>query len=154
MLRPPLCLMYLTWLLRLMFLCIYPKYLDALTTIHTCSEIWKYPFYCPLICLKYCWMRSKQCRPRSDVAVASIWSGSTLFAQTSLSQYLGLLRHISCLFFSNFSPILLPLQSSMTVTLPSSTDSLSNHNPFPGNLVFIKRFEDTVSELYHRTMSL
>ena len=56
--------------------------------------------------------------------------------------------NLPVVFFSNFSPILLPLQSSMTVTLPSSTDNLSSHNPFPGNLVFIKRFEDTVIIVY------
>ena len=50
-------------------------------------------------------------------------------------------------YFSNFSRILLPLQSSMTVTLPSSADSLKDHNAFPGNLVFIKGFEDTVSHI-------
>ena len=35
----------------------------------------------------------KQCRPWSDAAFCSIWSGSTLFAQACLSQYYGSLRY-------------------------------------------------------------
>ena len=35
-----------------------------------------------------CWMNCNQCRPWSDTAFCSIWSGSTLFAQTCLPQYL------------------------------------------------------------------
>ena len=40
------------------------------------------------MCLKYCCMYGKQCRPWSDAAFCSIWSGSTLFAKACLSQYL------------------------------------------------------------------
>ena len=36
-------------------------------------------------------MSSIQCRPWSEVSFCNIWSGSTLFAQAHLSQYLGLL---------------------------------------------------------------
>lgn len=46
-----------------------------------------------------------------------------------------------------FTPILLPLQSSMTVSLPNTVDKRSQHNPFPANLVYIKGFEDTVEIL-------
>ena len=49
--------------------------------------------------------------------------------------------------FSKFSPILLPLQSLMTVTLPSHTVGSTNHDPFPMNQVHIKDLEDTVSDL-------
>ena len=48
-------------------------------------------------------------------------------------------------FYSDFSPILVPLQSAMTVTLPSGAGSHQDHNPFPGSLAFIAGFEDTVS---------
>ena len=40
---------------------------------------------------KNCWKSSKQCRSWSDATFCSIRSGSTLFAQAYLSQYLGLL---------------------------------------------------------------
>ena len=50
-----------------------------------------------------------------------------------------------CLFvFRNFSPIVVPLQSSMTVTLPSGAGSHHDHNPFPGSMACIIGFEDTV----------
>ena len=42
--------------------------------------------------LKYCWMSGQQCRPWSDVMfrrILHVWSGSALFAQACLSQYLG-----------------------------------------------------------------
>jgi len=48
-------------------------------------------------------------------------------------------------FCSDFSPILVPLQSAMTVTLPSGAGSHHDHNPFPGSLACIVGFEDTVS---------
>ena len=38
-------------------------------------------FYYASMCLKWCWMSDKQCRPRSDAAFCGIWSGSTLFAK-------------------------------------------------------------------------
>lgn len=48
-------------------------------------------------------------------------------------------------FFSSFSDIVVPLQSAMTVTLPSGAGSHLDHNPFPGSLACIAGFEDTVS---------
>ena len=71
---------------------IYPKYWDTLSTYHTCPKNWKSPFYYLLIAVLY----GKQCRPWSDAAFCSIWSGSTLFAKAYLSQYLGLLWYCSC----------------------------------------------------------
>ena len=62
------------------------------TPYHTCPKIWNSPFYSLLMCLKYCCMYGKQCRPRSDAASCGIWSGSTLFAKAYLSQYFGLLQ--------------------------------------------------------------
>ena len=47
---------------------------------------------------------------------------------------------------SGFSAIVVPLQSSMTVTLPSGAGSHHDHNPFPGSLACIIGFEDTVSK--------
>ena len=47
-------------------------------------------------------------------------------------------------FFSNFSPIIVPLQSAMTVTLPFGAGNHPNHSPFPGLLPCIVGFEDTV----------
>ena len=62
------------------------KYWDTLLTYHTCPKIWNRSFYY-LMYPKYCCMYDKQCRPRSDAAFCSIWSGSTLFARAYLSQY-------------------------------------------------------------------
>ncbi|RMX47129.1 hypothetical protein pdam_00018677 [Pocillopora damicornis] len=47
----------------------------------------------------------------------------------------------------DFSPIIVPLQSAMTVTLPSGAGSHHDHNPFPGSLACIIGFEDTVDVL-------
>ncbi|XP_045160246.2 serine/threonine-protein kinase ATR-like [Mercenaria mercenaria] len=47
----------------------------------------------------------------------------------------------------SFTPVLLPLQSSMTVALPNKVDKSSNHNPFPGNQVYIQGFDDTIEIL-------
>lgn len=51
------------------------------------------------------------------------------------------------LFFSlrEFGPILLPLQSAMRVTLPSTPGSHVDHNPFPTDPIFLQGFEDGVS---------
>ena len=51
------------------------------------------------MCLKYCCMYGKQCIPWSDTAFCCIWTGSTLFANAYLSQYLGLLLY-SCFYTS------------------------------------------------------
>ena len=72
--------------------CIYHMYWDSLSTYHTCPKIWNSPFYYLLMCLKYCCMYGKQCRPWSDAAWCGVWSESVLFAKVSLSQYLGLLQ--------------------------------------------------------------
>ena len=76
--------------------CIYPKYWDTLSTYHTAPKILNSPFYYLLMCLKYmyCCMYDKQCRPWSDAAFCSIWSGSSLFTRACLSQYLGLLYYV------------------------------------------------------------
>ena len=55
------------------------------------------------------------------------------------------------LVFRNFSPIVVPLQSSMTVTLPSGAGSHHDHNPFPGSMACIIGFEDTVSSHFFKT---
>ncbi|XP_070572431.1 serine/threonine-protein kinase ATR-like isoform X2 [Ptychodera flava] len=47
----------------------------------------------------------------------------------------------------NFSPIIVPLQSAMTVTLPSTPGVHASHNPFPGAEVYIKEFDDTIEVL-------
>ncbi|WAQ99000.1 ATR-like protein [Mya arenaria] len=43
---------------------------------------------------------------------------------------------------SSLSKILVPLQSLMTVNLPSTVDRDREHDPFPANLVYISGFED------------
>jgi serine/threonine-protein kinase ATR len=48
------------------------------------------------------------------------------------------------LFCSEFSCIMVPLQSSLTVTLPAGAGSSGNHNAFPGFQPTIERFEDKV----------
>ena len=50
----------------------YPEYWDTLTPYHTCTKIWNSPFYYPLMCLKYCGMYGKQCRPWSDATDLSL----------------------------------------------------------------------------------
>lgn len=47
--------------------------------------------------------------------------------------------------FRDFGPILLPLQSAMRVTLPSTPGNHVDHNPFPTEPVFLQSFEETVS---------
>ena len=61
--------------------CSNPKYLDTLTPYHTCPVIW--------MSVKFCCVWGKQCRPRSNAAQRGVWSGSTLFANACLSEYLG-----------------------------------------------------------------
>ena len=58
-------------------------YLLTILVFKICNS----PFYYLLMCLKYCCMHGKLCRPWSDAAFCSIWSGSTLFAKAFLSQY-------------------------------------------------------------------
>ena len=45
---------------------------------------------------------------------------------------------------SDFSCIMVPLQSSLTVTLPAGLGSSAEHNAFPGFQPTIDRFEDKV----------
>ena len=77
----------------LVFYHIYPKYWETLSIYHTCPKIWNNPLYGLLMCW-YCFMYGKQCRPWSDAAYCCIWSGSALFANACLSQYLGILQYI------------------------------------------------------------
>lgn len=49
-----------------------------------------------------------------------------------------------CFLCSNFSPIMVPIQSSLTVTLPMSKGSHQDHNPFPGELPYIIKFNEKV----------
>ena len=67
----------------------YPEYFDILTFYQTGLKILITPNDYLLMCPKYCRMNGKQCSPWSDAAFCSIWSGSTLFAQACLSEYLG-----------------------------------------------------------------
>ncbi|XP_041465563.1 serine/threonine-protein kinase ATR-like [Lytechinus variegatus] len=48
---------------------------------------------------------------------------------------------------SNFSKIIVPLQSAMTVTLPTSQSVHHTHDPFPMTEVYIIGFDDTVEVL-------
>lgn len=64
----------------------------------------------------------------------------------SLSQHFKSLKRL--LDDPNFSNIIVPLQSSMTVTLPmTKTDNKVDHDPFPGDPVYISSFEDTIEIL-------
>nr|XP_034325117.1 serine/threonine-protein kinase ATR isoform X2 [Crassostrea gigas] len=47
----------------------------------------------------------------------------------------------------DFGPILLPLQSAMRVTLPSTPGSHVDHNPFPTDPIFLQGFEDGIEVL-------
>ena len=47
-------------------------------------------------------------------------------------------------FSSNFSPIIIPLQSSLTVTLPTTHDLNKKHYPFPDSQPTFVGFEDKV----------
>ena len=66
---------------------IYPKYSDISTPYHTYSKIWTY-YLLPDVVPKICWMSGKQCRPKWDAAFCGVSSGSTLFAQACLSEYI------------------------------------------------------------------
>ncbi|XP_028647910.2 serine/threonine-protein kinase ATR isoform X1 [Erpetoichthys calabaricus] len=46
-----------------------------------------------------------------------------------------------------FSQILIPLQSVMTPTLPSTAGTHTNHDPFPGHWAYISGFDDTIEIL-------
>ncbi|XP_033634079.1 serine/threonine-protein kinase ATR-like [Asterias rubens] len=48
---------------------------------------------------------------------------------------------------SHFSDIIVPLQSAMTVTLPSSQGAHRDHDPFPMAQIFISSFDDVVEVL-------
>nr|XP_045585132.1 serine/threonine-protein kinase atr-like isoform X1 [Procambarus clarkii] len=62
--------------------------------------------------------------------------------QVSLNNLLrGLPRLLSD---SSFSKIILPLQHQMSVTLPTSFDDLSSHNPYPREAVYLCSIEDHV----------
>ena len=63
-----------------------PKYWTPLSTDHTCPKVWNSPFYYLLMCLKYCCIYGKQCRPWSEAGFCGIWSGFTLFAEACLSE--------------------------------------------------------------------
>ena len=71
--------------------CHYYKYWNTLTLYSVCPKIWNSLFYYLLMCLRWYWMSGKQCRPWADIVFWYVWSGSALFAQACLSQYLGLL---------------------------------------------------------------
>lgn len=49
---------------------------------------------------------------------------------------------------SEFSCIMVPLQSSLTVTLPASSGCSATHNAFPGFQPTIETFEDKVVYMY------
>ena len=59
-----------------------------------------------------------------------------------------IMRPCIIIFYSNFSKILVPLQSAMTVTLPNTPGSHPDHNPFPCNEIYIEVLEDMVCILY------
>ncbi|XP_065918364.1 serine/threonine-protein kinase ATR-like isoform X5 [Dysidea avara] len=48
---------------------------------------------------------------------------------------------------SGFSSIMVPIQSSLTVTLPMSKGSHQDHNPFPGEIPYIVKFNEKVEIL-------
>ena len=57
----------------------------------------------PINVTENCWIIgiAKQCRPRSDAAFCSIWSGSTLFDQVCQSKYSGkcnVFQSLSCIY--------------------------------------------------------
>lgn len=48
---------------------------------------------------------------------------------------------------SSFSEILIPLQSVLIPTLPSTGGANASHDAFPGHWVYLSGFDDTVSAL-------
>ena len=62
------------------------KYWDTLTPYHTSylnKSIWL-----PVDMFKNCWKHGIQCRPRLEMSFSNVWSGSRLFAQAWLPQYI------------------------------------------------------------------
>ena len=53
-------------------------------------------------------------------------------------------NHTAFVTSSDFSCIMVPLQSSLTVTLPIGHGTSTDHNPFPGIQPTIAKFEDKV----------
>ena len=50
--------------------------------------------------------------------------------------------------FRNFCPIVIPLQSTMTVILPSNQGAQSNYNPFPDALPTFAGIDETVTRQF------
>ena len=66
----------------------YLPYLDTSTPYHSCPKIWTRTIYRLMLCLKNYWKSGKQCGPWWDATFCGISSGSTLFAQACLSEYI------------------------------------------------------------------
>ena len=67
-----------------MSIVIYPIYSDYLIPYHACPKNWKMSFDYLLIFPK----NLDECQT-VDAAEGGVWSGTTLFAQTCLSEYIG-----------------------------------------------------------------
>lgn len=61
---------------------------------------------------------------------------------------LSMRRHFPALTLPSSTPLLLPLQSSVNVTLPPNNAVTQHHRPFPSTLPYITGFDDTV-EIMH-----
>ena len=65
--------------------------------------------------------------------------------RSDLSSPLSVIMHTASATSSDFSCIMVPLQSSLTVTLPVGHGTSTDHNPFPGIQPTIAKFEDKVN---------
>ena len=64
---------------------IYPEYLETSTLYHTCSKIWTSTVYYSMLCLKIARWVANSVDPDKTCGVPS---GSTMFAQAGLSEYI------------------------------------------------------------------
>ena len=83
----------------------YPKNTNISTLYHTYSKIWTHTISYPMLCLKL--VDEWQSRPWWDAAFCGVSSGSTMFAQSCLSEYT-LRKHA----YSNIT-IILPAHNEM-----------------------------------------
>ena len=67
---------------------------------------------------------------------------------------LKLLYYVYCTLCSGFSSIMVPIQSSLTVTLPMSKGSHQDHNPFPGEIPYIVKFNEKVCRQWQKNYAI
>lgn len=96
---------------------------------------------------------NKAAEPSKNYSMDKVCRGLIRLTKSKYVYYsmLDMLYNRHCLndssFYSEFSCIMVPLQSSLTVTLPASSGCSGTHNAFPGFQPTIETFEDKVIQV-------